>query len=75
MDLPTPEELASCAAILRRLTPSQLQLDEVKEVLEAGVPLFKRHIIKEKFGSGDVVGFLKEKTRVNKKIVEMKKNS
>ena len=71
--LPTISELACCAAILRRMKPADLQLDALHEVRAEGIALFKRYILKEAFGSGSAVEFLKQKTQVNQKIVEMRR--
>eukprot|EP00930_Biecheleria_cincta_P070895 TRINITY_DN58473_c0_g1_i1.p1 TRINITY_DN58473_c0_g1~~TRINITY_DN58473_c0_g1_i1.p1 ORF type:complete len:564 (-),score=94.61 TRINITY_DN58473_c0_g1_i1:218-1909(-) len=71
--LPSAGDLATCASVLRALSPKDLQLPEVKEVLEAGALLFRRHILKEKFGDKDALEFLKEKHEINRKLGDLSK--
>eukprot|EP00928_Gymnodinium_smaydae_P027566 TRINITY_DN21282_c0_g6_i1.p1 TRINITY_DN21282_c0_g6~~TRINITY_DN21282_c0_g6_i1.p1 ORF type:complete len:577 (+),score=86.05 TRINITY_DN21282_c0_g6_i1:47-1777(+) len=72
-DDPTPEEIAICASVLRRMQPSDLELPQYSEVLAAGPGVFRRHIMKDKFGSKDAVEFLKEKTRVRELTTKMER--
>jgi NAD(P)-dependent dehydrogenase (short-subunit alcohol dehydrogenase family) len=53
-------ELAACVATLRRLHPSELGQPRLLELWEVGHALFSSRIIKQRFGSDDVVAFLKK---------------
>lgn len=72
-EVPTAEDIARCASVLRRMQPSDLMLPDFEAIREAGVPIFKRIIMKDKFGSGEVVEFLKEKTNVKKMNVKLER--
>merc|ERR1719375_745871 len=61
-DEPTAAELAACADVLRRLQPADLDRPEVAAVASAGDALFRRRILKQKFGEGEVQSFLEKKT-------------
>jgi hypothetical protein len=54
----TDEELASCAAVLRRLRASELESPRLRDVCGAGQELFRSRIIKQRFKGEDVVEFL-----------------
>ena len=66
-------ELASCVALLERIAPEDLELPQLAALRAAGMRLFKRDVMKNVFGSTDVVGFLAEKTQQKKKMRELKK--
>eukprot|EP00931_Biecheleriopsis_adriatica_P089412 TRINITY_DN63550_c0_g1_i1.p1 TRINITY_DN63550_c0_g1~~TRINITY_DN63550_c0_g1_i1.p1 ORF type:complete len:570 (-),score=128.78 TRINITY_DN63550_c0_g1_i1:31-1740(-) len=72
-NLPSASDLSLCTSILRRLKPSDLQLDELKELSEVGAALFKSRVCKEQFGSADVVDFLKKKHSTEKRIAELQR--
>ena len=44
---PTAEEIAMCAAVLRRLKPDKLEQQENKELAAAGTALFRRRVVKQ----------------------------
>jgi len=70
---PSAAEIATCAAVLRQMNPADLLLPEFTAVREAGVPVFKRLILKERFGSEEVLDFLKEKTDVYNMKVKLER--
>eukprot|EP00933_Yihiella_yeosuensis_P041087 TRINITY_DN35529_c0_g1_i1.p1 TRINITY_DN35529_c0_g1~~TRINITY_DN35529_c0_g1_i1.p1 ORF type:complete len:564 (-),score=123.44 TRINITY_DN35529_c0_g1_i1:378-2069(-) len=72
-DKPTVADLELCARVLRSLEPSDLDKAEVKDVLEAGTALFKRRILKDRFGSAEVVDVLKDKFKLKEERQHMKK--
>eukprot|EP00930_Biecheleria_cincta_P069168 TRINITY_DN56946_c0_g1_i1.p1 TRINITY_DN56946_c0_g1~~TRINITY_DN56946_c0_g1_i1.p1 ORF type:complete len:566 (-),score=101.43 TRINITY_DN56946_c0_g1_i1:234-1931(-) len=71
--LPSASDLLLCTSVLRRLSPLDLQLEELKDLLEVGTTLFKSHICKLQFGSADAVEFLKKKHSITKQIAELKR--
>mmetsp|Transcript_88420 Transcript_88420/g.253267 ORF Transcript_88420/g.253267 Transcript_88420/m.253267 type:complete len:577 (+) Transcript_88420:97-1827(+) len=72
-DGPTLADIALCASVMQRMQPADLTLPLYAAILEAGVPLFKRHICKDKFGSTEAVEFLKEKMRVSEMTAKLEK--
>jgi len=70
---PSAAEIATCAAVLRQMNHADLLLPEFTAVREAGVPVFKRLILKERFGSEEVLDFLKEKTDVYNMKVKLER--
>mmetsp|Transcript_76307 Transcript_76307/g.247510 ORF Transcript_76307/g.247510 Transcript_76307/m.247510 type:complete len:575 (+) Transcript_76307:117-1841(+) len=72
-DGPTLADIALCASVMQRMQPADLTLPLYAAILEAGVPLFKRHICKGKFGSTEAVEFLKEKMRVSEMTAKLEK--
>ncbi|CAE7205184.1 unnamed protein product, partial [Symbiodinium necroappetens] len=72
-DGPSLEEIERCASVLRRISPSDLARPELDSVRQAGLPLFRRLVLKEKFGSEDVVDFLKQKSDVYQMTVKLER--
>eukprot|EP00929_Paragymnodinium_shiwhaense_P009252 TRINITY_DN113347_c0_g1_i1.p1 TRINITY_DN113347_c0_g1~~TRINITY_DN113347_c0_g1_i1.p1 ORF type:complete len:596 (+),score=187.48 TRINITY_DN113347_c0_g1_i1:121-1908(+) len=66
-------ELAACIAALKKLRPKDLEKPELTELRTVGAALFKSQVLKEKFGSEDVVGALKQKWKVEKKVQALEK--
>ena len=57
----TSAEIASCIAVLSRLTPSALRDDPALAPLrEAGVKLFGPEVLRERFGQADAIEYLRE---------------
>jgi hypothetical protein len=54
-DHPTPEEVAACTRTLQSLDRSVLEQPHMSELLEAGLALFTREVIKRRFGEGEMV--------------------
>jgi len=54
------EELAMCASVLNRIHHSNLSEDRYSSLLKSGRTLFKRQILKDRFGEGDALDFLAE---------------
>ena len=58
-----PAELLAAAAVLRRLTPSDLTgplAPEAAELKAAGMALFRRSVLHERFGEADAVAHFKQ---------------
>eukprot|EP00439_Symbiodinium_sp_Y106_P025035 s6812_g3.t1 len=72
-DGPSPEEIERCASILQRISPSDLARPELDSVRQAGLPLFRRLVLKEKFGSEEVLDFLKQKSDVYQMTVKLER--
>ena len=54
-------EIASCIAVLSRLTPTALRDDPALAPLrEAGVKLFGPEVLRERFGQADAIEYLRE---------------
>eukprot|EP00933_Yihiella_yeosuensis_P040243 TRINITY_DN34500_c0_g1_i1.p1 TRINITY_DN34500_c0_g1~~TRINITY_DN34500_c0_g1_i1.p1 ORF type:complete len:573 (-),score=125.40 TRINITY_DN34500_c0_g1_i1:83-1801(-) len=72
-DAPSAADIAICAKVLRQMQVTDLEKPEFKEVRDAGIPVFKRSILKDRFGGGDVLDFLKEKTDVYNMKVKLER--
>mmetsp|Transcript_29442 Transcript_29442/g.80519 ORF Transcript_29442/g.80519 Transcript_29442/m.80519 type:complete len:662 (+) Transcript_29442:57-2042(+) len=59
---PTDDELRTCAQVLRRLSPWQLSdaSPAMSEVVEAGMALFSKRALDERFGQRDVIEYLEQ---------------
>ena len=55
------EEVAQCVATLRKLTPGTVEA--YPELHSAGMDLWRRSVIKERYGEADVVAFMREATQ------------
>jgi len=67
------EDISRCAAVLQQMTASDLARPEFAPIREAGMPLFRRLVLKERFGSADVVDFLKQKSDVHQMTTKLQR--
>lgn len=67
------EDIQRCAAVLKRMTASDLLRAEFAAIREAGMPVFRRVVLKERFGSEDVLGFLKQKSDVHQMTTKLQR--
>jgi len=78
--LPSDDELRACAAVLRRLLPSQLPpvgaeppSEALGELLSSGLNLFRSRALEERFGQQDAVEYFKEKHNHEKRLKKLQK--
>eukprot|EP00927_Polykrikos_kofoidii_P039235 TRINITY_DN33666_c0_g1_i1.p1 TRINITY_DN33666_c0_g1~~TRINITY_DN33666_c0_g1_i1.p1 ORF type:complete len:590 (-),score=112.90 TRINITY_DN33666_c0_g1_i1:157-1926(-) len=71
--LPTAADVDACVETLRRLRPDDLHAPGFGELRAVGMALFKRDVIKEKFGSSEVVDFLQDRRKSRKTLNALKK--
>ena len=69
---PTLDEIASCTRVLASLTQNDLEQSSCADLVAAGTALFKRRIVKDAFGTEDVVAFMKKKSGYNNTLAELK---
>ncbi|CAJ1375157.1 unnamed protein product [Effrenium voratum] len=72
-DGPSSDDIAKCAAVLQQLSAADLQHPELSPIREAGLPLFRRLVLKEKFGSEEVLDFLKKKSDVHQMTAKLQR--
>ena len=72
-DAVTAAELEACTSVLQRLRPAELQQPTHTALLEAGKALMRRAVLKEQFGSKEVVEFLAERTKQKETLRELKR--
>ena len=70
---PSADEIAACAAVLRRLSPSDLDHPWADELRAAGLALFSRAANKLAFNGKEVKDFLAEQSKHKKTLAELKR--
>ena len=60
-DVVGPDELAQCLSVLRRLQPADAEAHA--DLHAEGKRLWRRSVIKERFGESDVVAFMEQEVK------------
>jgi len=68
-----PQRRKLPSALLRRISSADLARPEFEAVREAGLPLFRRLVLKDKFGSEEVLNFLKQKSDLHQMRVKLER--
>ena len=71
---PTADELAACVDVLKRVNRSDLKQPHLAPLLNAGLVLFTREVIKRRFGDGEMVDAVAQLSQQRQTVRELSRH-